>query len=89
MPFEDALELICDYLGAGMAYQKENFTYEQEYEWWKLKSSKPIAMHPQTKMFVELMLKQMEKCNSNQILRKKYAKKLYHIAEKTIKEPGK
>lgn len=89
MPFEDALELICDYLGAGMAYQKENFTYEQEYEWWKLKSSKPIAMHPQTKMFVELMLKQMAKGNSNQILRKKYAKKLYRIAEKTIKEPGK
>lgn len=86
MPFKDALELVCDYLGAGMAYQKENFTYKNEYEWWKAKSSKPIAMHPQTKMFVDLMLKQMADCDNNSILRKKHAKRMYQIAERKIKQ---
>lgn len=81
MPFKDALELVCDYLGAGQAYQKEKFTYAGEYEWWKKKASKPIAMHPQTKLFVELMLRQMADEESNKALRKINAKMIYKIAE--------
>jgi len=85
MPFKDALELICDYLGAGMAYQKDKFTYKGEYEWWKNKNAKPIAMHPQTKMFVELMLNKMAKEESNRVLKMKTAKMFYKIAEDRTK----
>jgi len=82
MPFKYALELVCDYLAAGMAYQEEKFTYKQEYEWWKNKCKKPIAMHPQTKMFVELMLHCMMKENSNTSLNKKSAMKFYNLSRK-------
>ena len=89
MPFEDALELVCDYLGAGMAYQKENFTYSKEYEWWKNKCSKGIKMHPQTKRFVEMMLYRMKQDKSNKILRKNSAKKIYNLAEKFTESDAK
>lgn len=56
MPLYDAIEMLCDYLGAGRAYQGKNFTYIKELEWWKNKRSKPLAMHPQTKKFVDLTL---------------------------------
>lgn len=84
VPFIYALELVCDYLAAGMAYNGDAFTYEGEYAWWQAKISKPIAMHPQTKVFVELMLHHMMLNNSNCILAKKKAKKLYVQAENMI-----
>ncbi len=59
MPFEDAVEMLCDYLGAGRAYSGKNFSYVNEYEWWKNKISKGIAMHPQTQMFIDTMLKNL------------------------------
>lgn len=69
MPYKDALELVCDYLGTGMAYQgKKNFSYKAEYEWWLNKKSKGIAMHPHTILFVDLMLQDMVKHNNNSAL---------------------
>ena len=56
MPYECALELVCDYLGAGRAYQKKDFTYTSELAWWENKKSKNIAMHPQTRVFVDKMM---------------------------------
>ncbi|WP_373266211.1 hypothetical protein [Hungatella hathewayi] len=44
---------------------------------------------PQTKIFVDLMLKQMADCDNNSILRKKHAKRIYQIAEKKIKQEDK
>lgn len=52
MPFTDALEMLCDYLGAGRAYMGKNFTYEAEFEWWKKKAAKPLLMHPHTRSFI-------------------------------------
>ena len=60
MSYEDAVELVCDYLAAGQAYSGKNFTLEGEWTWWLNKSSKPIAMHPQTKAFVYMMLHHMK-----------------------------
>lgn len=59
MPYKYALELVCDYLAAGVTYMKENFTYEAEYEWWRRRIEKPIAMHPATQYFVTEMLKEL------------------------------
>ena len=86
MPFEDALEMICDFLGAGHAYSKKNFTYQSEYEWWQNKKKNPLAMHPQTKAFVEIMLKQMSIENSNDCLRKQRAKFYYDLTSALEKE---
>lgn len=53
MPFHNAVELLCDYLGAGRAYQGKNFTYVGEFKWFinKLNTRDP-AMHIHTKTFV-------------------------------------
>ena len=59
MPFEDAVEMLCDYLGAGRAYSGKDFSYSGEYVWWKNKISNGIAMHPQTQMFIDEMLKNL------------------------------
>ncbi len=81
MPFEYALELICDYLAAGRAYMKKKFTYAGEYKWWQAKRSNPLAMHPQTLMFVELMLKEMADTNSDYCIKKHRAILFYQKAE--------
>lgn len=56
MPFKDACELVCDYLGAGHAYMGKNFSYKAEWDWWYTKTSKPLLMHPQTKNFIHRVL---------------------------------
>ena len=56
MPFEDALELICDYLGAARAYLGKEFSFQKEWEWWLNKSNKSLFMHPHTKAFISLTL---------------------------------
>lgn len=56
MPFIDALELICDYLGAARAYFGKDFSFRKEWEWWLNKASNPLFMHSQTKAFITLTL---------------------------------
>lgn len=81
MPYKYALELICDYLGAGQAYSKSKINkrfYINEYEWWVNKSTKPLAFHPQTKNFVSTMLRTMAKEGSNDCLRPFRSKYIYY-----------
>lgn len=77
MPFIYALEMVCDYLGAGRAYMEKTFTYEKEYEWWLDKSSNPIAMHPHTKAFVNKMLLDIKNNQDLKCLQKRNAKRIY------------
>ena len=56
MPFKYALELVCDYLGAGHAYLGKSFSYQKEYEWWRNKSKQPMVIHIKTKNFIEKVL---------------------------------
>lgn len=53
MPKKYKIEMLCDYLGAGRAYYGDEFTYQKELEWWKVKRNKPIAMHPNDKKFID------------------------------------
>lgn len=82
MPYEDAVEMVCDYIAAGQAYMKDKFTYEAEYEWWLNKKANGIAMHAHTLLFVDLMLRVMKRDNSNEVLTPQRAKYLYEkVAE--------
>lgn len=84
MPFKDALEMVCDYLGAGRAYSGKKFTYRGELEWWKNKVSNPLAMHPQTKLFITLILTQLAE-KKHVELYKGLAKSYYRMAERKVK----
>lgn len=82
MPFDDARELICDYLGAGHAYMQQKFTFEAEYNWWLNKKSKPLAMHPQTKLFVDNVLFLLKSYNNPKAtLSKDSLYKIYKLSE--------
>lgn len=52
MPYICALEMICDYLGAGRAYYGKEFTIEKEIEWWENKRKK-ASMHEVQKKFID------------------------------------
>lgn len=58
MPYKDAVEMLCDYLGAGRAYMGKDFTYQKEYEWWCNKCKKPLAMHSNTLGFITRCMNQ-------------------------------
>lgn len=45
MPFKYILEMFCDFLGAGEAYNGKNFTMDAEYDWWTDKRKKAV-LHP-------------------------------------------
>ena len=68
MPFDDVLELICDGLGASIAYNwKVRGIYFNEWNWWINGPLKNARMHPHTRAFIHLMLTKMMKddnCNA-------------------------
>lgn len=58
MPYNYAVEMICDYLGAARAYLGNKFTYKGEYEWWMNKlNNKHPKIHGKTTKFVTSVLK--------------------------------
>ena len=77
MPFKYALELICDYLGAGRAYQGNNFTYQKEYEWWLKRIEHPLLIHPQTKAFISSILELLADAENNNYMINSYFNKAY------------
>lgn len=56
MPYKYAVEMLCDYLGAGKAYSGKNFSYADEYTWWQNKKKNGLAMHPAIQYFIDKML---------------------------------
>ena len=52
MPYKYAVEMLCDYLGAGKAYNGSNFTYFNEYLWWLNKLEQNIPMNNSNKYFL-------------------------------------
>ena len=82
MPYKYAVELICDYLGAGRAYMGKNFSFESEYKWWCNKRKKPMLIHPSTKEFIDIVLASLadaELCNQStgKILNSRKLKEIY------------
>lgn len=63
MPCKYAVEMLCDYLGAGHAYYGKSFTYRKEYEWWLDKKKKSLAMHPAIIKFIDKVLSDMAVTN--------------------------
>lgn len=58
VPFEYAVEMICDFIGAARAYMGDGFSFATEWEWW-INKRETRAMHDQTKIFISLVLKEL------------------------------
>ena len=59
MPYQYAVEMLCDFLAAGRAYNGLAFTYEDEFNWWKNQLNKNICIHPHTAKFITLALQRL------------------------------
>lgn len=69
MPKKYAIEMLCDYIGAGRAYNGKNFTFEGELKWWK-KKKKVVFMHEDTILYISKCLEKLallEKENNIQL----------------------
>jgi hypothetical protein len=74
MPYKYALEMVCDYLAAGVAYSGgiNNFDMKQECNWWKEKR-KIAKMHKDTIKLIDVLFTQFLNENPDKVLRdKKY-----------------
>lgn len=70
MPFNYALEMLCDCIGAAQTYQKDTFSYQGELEWWLDKrEDKRAFMHPQTKRFLDIMFQSLADTNGATLTR--------------------
>jgi hypothetical protein len=55
MPYYDLVELICDWIGAGKAYNKGKWTEETPWEYWKNNKDK-MLFHKDTYEFIEMTM---------------------------------
>ena len=53
IPYKYAVEMVCDYIGAGKAYNKEKWTKHTPLNYW-VKVKRPVAkIHPATVLFMD------------------------------------
>lgn len=64
MPFKYAVEMLCDYLAAGKAYNGKNFSYADEWKWWK-KQRTVRNMHPDNRDFLSCVFFALYKSETN------------------------
>lgn len=61
MERDDFVEMICDFLAAGRAYNGRLFSYTGERNWWiKEKESGCKAMHPENKLMCDIIFSDLE-----------------------------
>lgn len=86
MPFKYVLEMVCDYLGAGKAYNGVYFTIEQEYAWWQTRRE-VVVLHEDTLNLVDELFDMMLCRGIKETLRdRKYIKgaKILYEAKSTL-----
>ncbi|MBQ9874748.1 MAG: hypothetical protein IJM30_09810 [Thermoguttaceae bacterium] len=84
MPFEYALESICDTIAASRAYNGRRFGPEVLYRWWKRRQERPVNMHPATKRFADEMYETIRAEGNFSVLRR--ARAIYDRAQREASE---
>lgn len=84
MPYKYAVESLCDYLGAGRAYNGKSFAYHDEFVWW-MKKREHAAMHPAMIAFFDMCFYDLM-VNGSKALKRKYTLKNYKKAMESIVE---
>ena len=85
MPYRYAVEMLCDFLAAGRAYGRDQFTFASEYAWWQRKKQNGVAMTEHMQQFVEAVLSRLAQQEDVSILRPASTRALY---EKYVKNPN-
>ena len=68
MPMDDFVEMVCDFLAAGRAYQGEQFSYGEERRWWMLeRNGGSKAMHPENKLMLDIIFSDLEYADNHSL----------------------
>ena len=70
MPYRYAVEMFCDFMGAGRAYNGKSFSYKKELDWWNEKK-KVAVIAPKTMGFIDRAMRECARLNQNEFLNKK------------------
>ena len=77
MPFEYAVELVCDYIGASIAYNKNHkFVIDDAIAYWEKLRVKE-AMHPAIKTFVTIVYDEIKAIGIERTLNKDHLYDIY------------
>ena len=77
IPYKYALELICDYIGAGQTYEGDNWTFDRPYDYW-IEVVKPKAIiERRTSNFIECIFWTMKVEQNYNALDSEYTKSVY------------
>ena len=67
MPQDDFVEMVCDFLAAGRAYQGDMFTYSYERAWW-LKKRENCAMNIRNKIMLDIIFSDLEYAENHMLI---------------------
>lgn len=56
MPYEYVIEMFCDFIGAGKAYEKEEWTADTPWNYWMAKCENKRAMHNDSTYLIKKLL---------------------------------
>lgn len=77
VPYQYAVECVCDKLAATRVYAGKNYSPELSLKHW-LRYGNKVPGNPKTMKFVESVFIDVEKHGEKYVLNKKYMKKKYH-----------
>lgn len=77
MPYQYAVEMICDKLAAGMTYQRKNWTKEYQLSYWEKKEKDKLEINPKLRDFITAVLTEVAEQGIDKTLTKKNMKQLY------------
>ena len=76
MPYKYAVEMICDRIASGMAYEGKNFSIKFELDYWN-NEKKEIKVNPKMDSFITEVFGECMKNGIDNTLKKKTMKKIY------------
>lgn len=80
MPFKYAVEMLCDWLGAGIVYGGDKWTVHSPTIWYET-TGKYYRLHPITRDFVERVLNDISSKESLDVLNYHNLKSIYELCE--------
>ena len=76
IPYQYAVEMVCDKIAAGIIYEGKKWTKEYELEYWK-KEKNDIVMNENIKEFITAILEELAKNGIDKTLTKKNIREKY------------
>lgn len=85
MPYKYVIEMFCDFIGAGKAYNKEKWTLHTAWDYWMKACENQRLMHPDSEYLIKKLLWNLHEAESEECFyswynsNKDYIKKMYEL----------